>query len=366
MDSELRQIQTDMGRSVIRCPAGITRSRWPGEVGYYWLPALFPVRELIEAVDKATSYVATGAKENALPTLVATMDDLWLESEGTGQEREPRLMHDIYHLRPADPTTGRAEEKIGALHKPQFGQEMQQFMAWLHGRIDRISGTGQLIEGMLTDATAWGSKMALQYAERKLSELAEAIGEGDRDDLEGYLMASEAYGEPVTLRKGGKEGGKLVLNPNDRQRWMADLESHYEPEVPVNELAMLQAGIDAMIAVQTHKLPLGLDTIMERFGISDQPIDEWKKSVGWDAMTSPFVRERLLRKKLDEADTEVDAEDESMTMDEINQQYQRMSPPQQGRAAFALNSINSRVNQGAQRAGTPFETQIPEPVGVQA
>ena len=324
------------------------------------------MRELIEAVDKATSYVATGAKENALPTLVATMDSLWIESEGTGQNREPRLMHDIYHLRPADPTSGRAAETIGALHKPQFGQEMQQFMAWLHGRIDRISGTGQMIEGMLTGDTAWGSKMALQYAQRKLSELAGAIGEADRDDLEGYLMAAEAYGEPIELRKGGKEGGKLTLQPDDRKRWMADLESHYDPDVPVNELAMLQAGIEAMIAVITHKLPLGLDTIMEKFGISDQPFDEWKKSVGWDAMTSPFVRERLLRKRLDEADAEVDAEDESMSIQEVEAQYAKLNPAQQGRAAFALNSINSRVNQGSRRANTPFESQLPEPAGVEA
>ena len=365
-DAELRQIRHDMGRSVVRVPAGITRSRWPGDVGYYWVPAVQAVAELITLADRAASMLATGSKMGALPMLKAKMASMFAEAEGTGQKINKMQMGDIVQLDPGDPSSGRPAEDIEPLHLPTFGQETQALLQFALARAERMTGSGSMLEGLMTADTAWATKTALDYAIRKQAELTQAIGDADRDDYEGYLLAAQAYGSPITIRKGSDEGGALILSPEAAQRWIPDLESEYRPEVPVNKVALWQAAVDLMQRAQAAKLPLPFDAIMEEFQITDQPWEFWKRSVTWDAMTSPFIRERLLRKRLDEADAEVDAEDESMTMDEVNQRAQRMSPAQQQRAAFALNSVGQRAAAGMQREGTPFGTQIPEIEGVEA
>ena len=365
-DAELRQIQHDMGRSVIRVPPGITRSRWPGEVGYYWVPAVQAVVELIQVADRAASMLATGAKMGALPILKAKVREMMVDSEGTGQKNQPRFLGDIWQIDPGDASAGVGAEDIEALHLPEFGEHMQALLQFALGRAERMTGSGAMLEGLMTADTAWATKTALDYAIRKQAELTRAIADADRDDYEGYLLAAKAYGDPITIRKGSGEGGALTLSPEAAERWMMDLESDYRPEVPVNKVALWQAAVELMQRSQAAKLPLPFDAIMEEFQITDQPWEFWKRSVTWDAMTSPFIRERLLRKRLDEADAEVDAEDESMTMDEANQRAQRMSPAQQQRAAFALNSVGQRAAAGMQREGTPFGTQQPEIQGVEA
>ena len=353
---KLRQIEHGMGRSAIRIHPGLTNRRWTGNTGHFWLPGLFHVADLIVAADKMLSYAATAHKADAFPWMKAWIDNPDDSTDGIDGVVKSWLEGDIAVMSPGD-GTGKGRGDLQAVYQPRFGEHTQALLQWSLGRTEQITGTIKALEGVFeADSTAWAGMNALAVATAKHSPLTEAVKAADKDDWEGIMIATERMGETITV--GRSQGSDIKFVPGELKNWEPVLKGEYKLRVPaVNQLAVLQTGM-AMLREATQ-VGLNPARIMEKLMDIEQPLEEWRASVMWRAATSPQVQDRLLAQYLDQADADVDAEDEGLSIGEMEGEFAAMTPEQQARGAGAVGALRQFAGaaaQGAGRAGSPFST----------
>lgn len=348
-DKLLRSVEHGMGRSVIRIPPGITRTkhRSADGYGYYWLPAIYHVADLIVQADRMLSVAATAAKQDALPTMKRfTSSDI--DSEGAAGKMEWVQEGDIIDF-PMNPE-GRKLGDMEPMIQPQYGESTQALVAWLLGRTERLGGAGEVMEGMSAETTAWATNQAIQLATSRHSELTDAMAAADMDDIEMIMRATEVHGHKIDLRQA--EGGNIALMPEQMANWRPAIKGEYKPRTPVNRIALLQTGVAMMQAAAQVGVPLPVDYIMEDVMDIEQPWEMYKRWVMWKAALDPRTYDRLYARRMDEADATLSAE-EGISPEQMQQEYDRMDPQQQQRAAPAYQALM----RGAGRAGAPFSSQ---------
>jgi hypothetical protein len=350
-DHLLRSVEHGMGRSVIRIAPGITRSPHRSQDGYghYWLPAIYHVADLIVQADRMLSIAATAAKQDALPTMKRfTSSDI--DSEGAAGKVEWVQEGDIIDF-PLN-SEGRRLGDMEPMIQPRFGEQTQALVAWLLGRTARLGGAGEIMEGMSAEITAWATNQAVQLATSRHAPLTNAVATADMADYEMLMRATEVHGHDIDLRSG--EGATIKLVAKEMAQWRPTLKVEYKPRTAVNRIALLQTGIAMMQAAAGVGVPLAVDYVMEDVMDIEQPWEMYRRWIMWKAALDPRTYDRLYARRMDEADATL-SEEEGISPEQMQQDFDRMNPDEQMIAAPAFQAL-MRQAQGAGRAGAPFST----------
>jgi hypothetical protein len=353
-DRIIRQCKHGMGTSVIRIHEGMTGSRHKSAngLGYYWLPVLHFVAELIKGADNLLSMAATAQKFDALPPL-ARFTSRDMQQSGAAGEITQEEWGGILDFTADD--SGKKLSWMEPIIQPRFGEKTQALLMWVLNRTGLISGASPVLEGMSSEDTAWATHQMIKIVTQKHSPLTKSVQVADEDDVEMLMRSVEKHGHPVDVY--GDDGKGVMLIPDQMSGWRARAKAEYEPNVPKSEVALWQTGIDLMERSMRSNLPISPRWVMEDVMGIQQPVTHYREAIFWRALLLPEVLQRQMVRYLDEADATLSEEDEGMSVEEMMREYSKLSPERQARIAAPVAALQHYAARAAVRAGVPFSAQ---------
>lgn len=308
----VRQIEHNMGRSVIRLWPGITSGQ--KEPGKYWLSVLHPARKLILAADTRLSEAATASKFDSKPVLV-----WWKNTDEDPDRADNELISegDVIFADPGNTIDGRPPEKIEPLIQPQFAEKTLTIAQFALERAGRVTGAFESLEGGFgpSGQPAWSRNFSAELAKGKLTPLTDGVVAMDVDVFDSIRRAIIAFDETVFLHG---ETGAMKLIPDQLKGWGAGLKGEYQLRIPINKRADYDLGMSLMAQREASGAigPSDPWILEELFGIL-QPMEMFKQTLRWDFLKSDQMKNRLLKTSLDEADIELADEDEGLSIEAL-------------------------------------------------
>lgn len=364
-DKVLRVVEHNLGRCPIRINAGMTTAlQVPGK---HWKSVLFHIRDLCLQLDRRASEAATASKYGALPMFKMRLQDIGIDSEGSGSDVREYLEGDVVELRARMGDQG--EEDIEPLFQPQFGVQTLQQIEMVAARAAQLSGATEGLEGGLGPAgqAAWARSFIVDLARSHFSELTNAVTAGDIDRVEMLERAVAAWGQKIPINPRGTPKANIYLEPDELRDWSPYLKAEFKLRVAQND----RADLDLMVSILERRKQSGLAIspawIMQKLGNIEQPYQMLEESEVWDLIESDEVKAWRRKRLMEKADI-VLGEDVSMPLSQA-QQYLAQLPPQV--AAALMNTAVQPPGQnggggggrrlmgdtmGALRAGSPMST----------
>lgn len=362
-DKVLRTIEHKLERCAIRILPGETGKK---EEGYYWKSMLYPVRQQLKLLDTLKSRVATAAKFEAYPLMMERVPAAAIgEGEGKAGDIRQVAEGDVLTYPTADRAAGQGESGMWPVFQPQHGQQIREFYIHELDRIAQITGTPRTLEGDLSPNTpAWSVNSSLETAKGTLRPLTSALLHGAIDIAETLGRAVIAFGEPIPLAKldkdGNRQGGTILLKPEDLKDYEPVVTARWEPKLPLNWRADMDAGLAAMERARVLGWPSEIWLMDQFMGIGD-PWRQYQESLEIRFMMSEDMKNFQLRRIMERLEGEL-AKDQGMTPEEFERVAEKIPEPmrsmlRQQVSAGGQAGGNGAVNpatRGALRAGSPF------------
>ena len=361
-DAELRTIEHGQNRCAIRILPGITgKDRTPGK---YWRSVLFPIRGILDQIDKLASRASTAAKYDAYPLMQEHINRSRTGgSEGARAEIEQIQDGDVIPYEAGDSSIGMGREGMSPVFQPKFGDQTRELLLFALERAGLLTGASESLEGKITPNTpAWSENWSSEQSKRRLSNLTSSFIGAAIDIAEAMSRSVVHFDEEIPLaRPEGK--GTITLKPKDLVKVEPEIAGIYEPQLPINWLSMSSQMMDML----ERAVPLGFPSpvwIAEKFGLIPDYWRHHQEAFEIAALTDPKIRDMQLQVLRDRFEVSM-ATDEGMTQAEFEEIAHRLP---QDVAALMRQKFGagpgteippggggvSQQTAGLQRAGSPL------------
>ena len=361
-DAIIRNVEHGLNRCAIRILPGAVTGR--KEPPYYWRSVLYPVMGLLEEIDKLASRAATSAKFDAFPLMKEHINELAVETEGDGTRGDVKKFFegDILTYNAGNAQTGEGREDIQPVFQPEHGEQTRELLIWALDRAGQITGASPALEGVITANTAaWSHSWSSEMSKRKQSGLTTAVIARSIDVSESLIAATVAFDEKIPLAKPEGET-TIVLDPKKLEGWRLSIAGSYEPKLPSN----LRADMDAAMSLLEKSAEFGVPSpiwILEKFGNIDNFWQHVQEGMEVRIVLDAKMQETRMKIMRDRLDADIQ-EDEGMGLDELEASglpedikelmRQRLQEPP-GRNGGPVRG--SPESAGLMRAATPFSTE---------
>ncbi len=374
-DKIIRTVEHGMGRSAIRITPGVTSKR---EWGKYWRSILFPIRGLLDQVDRLGSRASTAAKFDAYPLMQEHINLSGIGDDGSGatSENEEDWEGDVRVYDAGDSISGRGREGMSPVFQPQHGDTTRELFILALDRCGQISGATEALEGKVqANTAAWSHNWSSEMAKNKLMPLTLALIDGAIDLGEAVIKATEVFGERIPLMS--PEGaGTVWLDPDKLSDLAPSLAGNWEPKIPINWRADLETMMDLIERAGVTGFPSQI-WLADKLGGIPNFWQHYQENFEVSAMIDPEIRKMQLQVIRDRFEVAL-ATDEGMTPEEF-EAIAHLLPgnvAQELRAKFAIDPSGevapppdggqgvSNATRGALRAGSPLSVSGtgPQPV----
>ena len=376
-DKIIRSIEHGMGQSAIRITPGMTGGKM--EWGKWWASILFPIRGLLDQVDRLGSRASTAAKFDAYPLMQEHKNLSGIGDDGLGAraENEETFEGDVLQYDAGDTIAGRGREGMSPVFQPQHGNVTRELFIMALDRCGQITGASEALEGKLQANTpAWSTNFSSEVAKQKLRPLTAAIIAGFLDISEGIIKSVEVFGERIPLSSPEEGKGTVWLEPKDLSDLAPALAGSYTPSTISNFRADLETMMDMIERSKETGFPSPIWLADKLGGISDY-WRQYQENFEISAITDPEIRKMQLQVLRDRFEVAA-ATEEGMTQEQF-EAIAHLLPPdvaaqlrQRFQAGPEVLQQNGNAGQGTSsetagllRAGKPFSTTGtgPQPTG---